>query len=102
MMGTLNQRAYVSVPVPSGQAVKLADYLPTTNRFHHVFIGVAGSAVRWLAITGEVPTTSYGSYVGAGGQIDWTNPETDYAGLIYNVQFIAITGPATLELAAFW
>ena len=98
---TLNQRGFINVPVGS-TPVALSDYLPTTSRWHHALIGVSGGAVRWLAITGDNPTASYGSYVGAGGQIDWTRPETDYAGLIYAIKFIAVGAPANLECALFW
>lgn len=102
MNATLNQTGFESVSV-SVLPVKLRDYLPATQRFHHAIIGVVGGAVRWLAIPSEDPSASYGSYVGAGGQIEWINPEVNYAGLIDNVKFIRAGGvDATLEVALFW
>lgn len=101
MTQTLNQRDYINVPVGSAP-LALSDVLPSGSRWHHAFIGVVGGAVRWLAIAGRNPTASFGSYVGAGGQIDWTKPDIDYAGLIYNVKFVAVGPDASLEVALFW
>ena len=102
MPQTLNQRDYISVPVSSGP-VQLSSLLPTTSHWRHALIGISGGAVRWSAIKGQAPSSSAGVYVGAGGQIDWSNPEVDYSGLIYNAQFIkAGANDASLEVALFW
>ena len=101
--GTLNQRGFVPLAV-GATPIQLADFLPTTSRFHHALIGVSGGAIRWLAIAGGAePAASYGAYVGAGGEINWTDPKIDYAGLIYNVKFIkAGVNDGSLEVALFW
>ena len=98
---TLNQRGFINVPV-GATPVALADSLPASSRWHHVLIGVSGGPIRWLAIAGQEPSSTYGAYVGAGGQIDWTRPDTDYAGIIYNVKFVAVGASANLEVSLFW
>lgn len=102
MTETLNQRAFVEVYVGS-TVIELVDYLPTGSRWHHALIGVSGGAVRWLGIPTEQPGSAYGAYVGAGGQVEWLNPEIDYAGVIYNAKFIkAGINDAKLEVSLFW
>ena len=105
MTETLNQRDFITAQVSSGAPLRLADVLPSGSRWHHMLIGVAGGAIRWLAIpnTSRIPSATEGAYVGAGGQIDWTKPDTDYAGLIYNAKFAkAGAQDATLEISLFW
>ena len=102
MTETLNQRDFLTVTVTS-TPVNLSDYLPSSSRWKHVHIGVSGGAVRWLGIPGRTPTGNDGSYIGAGGVIDWTNPAIDYSGLIYNVSFVkAGVNDAQLEVGLFW
>ena len=101
----LNQCGYQELTV-GATAVGLTR--PTANRPHHALIGVAGGAIRWLAIPPgstnyQAPTNSVGSFVGAGGTIDWTDPERNYAALIDNVTFIrAGVNDAKLEVSYFW
>ena len=104
MTETLNQRGFVNVSVSSaGVPTRLSDFLPSGSRWHHVLIGVSGGPIRWLAIPGQAPSPTYGSYIGAGGSIDWTHPDTDYAGMIYNAQFVKAGGTdANLEVSLFW
>lgn len=97
--GTLNQVGFQELTV-SSIAVGLTR--PTGERPRHAYIGVSGGAIRWLAIAGDGPSSTRGAYVGAGGSIDWTSMDNDYAGLLDNVKFIKV-GPndASLEVSYF-
>ena len=98
-MVALNDVGYQSLVV-SDSAVSLTK--PTGLRPTHVLIGVSGGAIRWRSQPNDPPTPTYGSYVGAGGTIDWTRTDTNYAGLIDNVKFIkAGVADATLEITYF-
>ena len=102
MTETLNQRDFIAIPV-SGTPVSLSDFLDPSSRWKHVHIGVSGGAVRWLAIANRAPGPNDGSYIGSGGALDWSNPEVDYSGLIYNAKFVkAGAADAQLEIALFW
>ena len=101
----LNQCGYQELLV---QSMPVGLTKPTGNRPHHALIGVSGGAIRWLAIPPlsanyQSPSSSVGSFVGAGGTIDWTDPERNYAALIDNVKFIrAGANDAKLEVSYFW
>ena len=100
---TLNQRDLIMLTADS--TVKLVkDSFPSDRgRFRHLHIGVSGGPIRWLAVSDKSPSASYGSFVGAGGSIDWTNPEIDYSGMIQNLRVTkAGASDASLEIALFW
>ena len=96
---TVNQVGFQNLVV-SGAPVGLTR--PVNERPRHALIGVSGGAIRWLAVPGQDPTASFGSYVGAGGTIDWSDVDKDYAGLLDNVTFIkAGANDANLEVSYF-
>ena len=70
---------------------------PTGERPRHALITVSGGAIRW----GTAPTSALGTMVGAGGTIDWTDMEKDYAGLLDNVKFVNTGVAATLDVQFF-
>ena len=96
---TLNQVGFQSLGV-TGAPVGLTR--PTGLRPRRALIAVSGGAIRWLAIPNDAPAVGYGTYVNAGGTIDWTDEGTDYAGILDNVKFIkAGVNDATLEVSYF-
>jgi len=97
-LGTLNQVGFQALAVTS---TPVGLTRPTGERPRHALIGVSGGAIRWLAIPDQSPTPTYGSYVGAGGTIDWTSSINDYAGLIDQVKFVAVSGTPNLEVSYF-
>ncbi len=100
---TLNMREFVRISVTGNNVVALRDHLPTTSRWGHALIGVSGGAIRWLSISDKEPSATDGSYVGAGGTIDWTNTDNDYRSLIYNAKFVkAGANNAELEVQLAW
>lgn len=96
---TLNEIGFQSLQVSPNLAVGVTP--PVGERPRRLYIGVSGSAIRWLAVPNREPTGADGHFVGAGGSIDWTNPEQDYAGMISNLKIIAISGTANLEVGFF-
>lgn len=60
----------------------------------HAYIVVEGNAVRW----GLAPSALAGIYVAAGSHINWTDSTNDYSGILSQVKFIAMSGPATLQI----
>ena len=94
---TLNQVGFQMLTV-TGTPVALTR--PTGLRPRRALISVSGGPIRWLAIPGSYPSGSYGTYVNAGGTIDWTDAKTDYAGLLDNVYFVkAGINDASLEVS---
>ena len=96
---TLNQVGYEQ-PTVGNDPVSLTR--PTNERPRHALIGVSGGAIRWLATPTDTPSAARGNYVGAGGIINWTDPNLDFAGMIDNVKFVkAGAVDATLEVSYF-
>jgi len=63
----------------------------------HALIGIEGSSVRFT-VDGTAPTATVGILLPAGTLLDWTDAQTDFNGLITNVQFIGISGTATINV----
>ncbi len=97
-VGTLNLIGQQMQALTAGVSTPLAfppgTQVNTKIRPHHALIVVEGGQVRW----GFSPTASMGVYQAVGSRIDFTDSTNDYAGLLQQVQFIAIGGPATLQI----
>ena len=63
----------------------------------HALIGIEGNSVRFT-VDGTAPTASIGILLPAGTIIDWSDAMMDYNALITRVQFIGISGTATLNV----
>ena len=102
---TLNQVGFQALGV-SGTAVGLTRpknvATGVTEHPRRAMIAVSGGAIRWNATPGDPPGPGYGTYVNAGGTIDWTRMDTDYAGIIDNVKFVkAGAADAVLEVSFY-
>ena|SRR3990167_1229624 len=96
----LNMIGFEPVVVTGDEAVGLT--MPENLRPKHALIQVKGAAIRWLAIPGDEPNGLMGFYVAPGGHIDWLDVEKNYAAMIENVKFIAVTtDEAELEVGYF-
>jgi len=93
---SLNQIGFQQLTV-SNVAVSLT-IAPVGATPRHALIYVGGDAVRWRA-DGVAPTATIGIQVPANGYIDFTEPMTDFWGMIKNIQFIRVTTDATLNIA---
>ncbi len=89
-MEALNQVGVQNDLAVSSAAVTLT--IPTDTSPGHMLLHVGDGAIRWTA-DGTTPTTAIGMPVVAGSYVDWTDPETDYRGMIQ--QFSAIIDGAT-------
>lgn len=76
----------------------LALTVPTGMTPRHALIYVGGADIRWLGGT-TAPTATVGIYVTAGSYIDWTEPMTDFFGIMRSARFIRAGGvSATLDI----
>lgn len=66
----------------------------------HAIINVVGNSVRWRA-DGTAPTATSGILVAAGANIEFMDGAVDYTRILRQIQFIGISGTATLEVAFF-
>ena len=82
----------------AGTAVALT--VPSGKTPRHALIYVGTNSIRWLG-GGTDPTASLGILVAAGGYIDWTEPVSDFRGLMTQAKFIQVTGAATLDIIYF-
>lgn len=103
-LGTLNIIGQQTQALTAGQVTGLvfnpgveavAGTVPAAKiRPRHAIIAVEGNAVRW----GLAPSAISGILVAAGGQLSWTDCNVDFSGLLTQIKFISMAGPATLQI----
>lgn len=99
MAGTFNAvGTQNALSATTATAVSLT--LPTNTRPSHAIIQVTANSVRWRA-DGTAPTATSGILVSAGSNIEFMDPMFDYESIIRRIQFIGISGTATIEVAFF-
>lgn len=70
----------------------------TRIRPRHALITVEGAnSVRW----GPTPSAVNGTLVAPGAQAVFMDPVADFTGVLQQIQFVAIGGPATLQVEYF-
>jgi hypothetical protein len=79
----------------TGAAVSLTK--PTGLRPTHAVIAIESNSVRYTT-DGTTPTASVGILLPAGTFIEWLEPLVNYSGMIDKVQFIGISGTATIQV----
>jgi len=90
----------LSVTTAAAVALTLPGSATTRIKPTHAIIQVNANSVRYRA-DGTAPTATAGILVPAGANIEWMDTEQNYASRIERVQFIGVSGTATLEVAFF-
>ncbi len=86
--------AAVSLTLPTYTDVKEGTKNKTPR---HAVIGIETNSARYT-VDGTAPTAAVGILLAAGTTLEWTDAMTDYSALIVNVQFIGISGTATINV----
>ena len=90
---------HTALSATTASAVSLE--MPTKPFPTHCIINVVGASIRWRA-DGTAPTATAGILVPANGNIEFMDGTINYQSLIQRIQFIGISGTATLEAAFFF
>jgi len=69
--------------------------MPTGFTPRHALIAVTNADIRWSA-SSTAPTATVGIPVPAGAYIDWTDPLTDFRGLLLTAKFIRTGGTSAI------
>ena len=88
-----------ALSVTTGAAVALT--VPTSRlRSTHAIIQVVSNSIRWTA-DGTTPTSTIGTLVLAGSNIEFMDTMANYQSVIDKFRAIGISGTATLDVAYF-
>lgn len=99
MSDAINQVGVESeTAVTSSAVVSLT--IPTDQNPSHMLLHVADGTIRWTA-DGTTPTAIVGMPVAAGAYIDWVDTEHNYTGAINQLQLIAESDAAVINVAYF-
>lgn len=90
----------LSVTTATAVALTLPGAANTRIKPTHAIINVVGASVRWRS-DGTAPDATTGVLVPAGANIEFMDGTINYQNIIERLQFIGVSGTATLEVAFF-